>query len=66
MTIPTGFYCVVHTSGSDGSGTSVSVGYYMPSRYDQDIFYLTPFYHAVFPVEKMILSDVDVAFKVML
>eukprot|EP00090_Calanus_glacialis_P003365 TRINITY_DN12492_c0_g1_i1.p1 TRINITY_DN12492_c0_g1~~TRINITY_DN12492_c0_g1_i1.p1 ORF type:complete len:205 (-),score=57.65 TRINITY_DN12492_c0_g1_i1:84-650(-) len=38
----------------------------MPSRYDKDIFYLTPFYHAVFPLQKMIFSDVDVVFKISL
>ena len=43
---------------------SVSVGFQIPPRYDKDIFYLTTFYHKVFPVEKMIFSDVDVAFKV--
>ena len=49
---------------SDGDGKSVSVGFQIPPRYDKDIFYLTPFYHEVFAVEKMIFSDVDVAFKV--
>ena len=54
----------VDTAGLDGSGKAVSVGFRMPSRYDKDIFYLTPFYHAVFPLQKIIFSDVDLAFKV--
>ena len=52
--------------GMDGEGKSVSVGFRVPSRYDKDIFYLTPFYHLVFPVKKMIFTDVDVVFKVMI
>ena len=54
----------VDITGFDGTGNPVSVGFHMPSRYDKNIFYLTPFYHHVFPVEKMIFSDVDVVFKV--
>ena len=53
-----------HVAGNDGSGKPVSVEFKMPSRYDTDIFYLTPFYHAVFPLQKMIFSYVDVVFKV--
>ena len=55
---------IAHVAGNDGSGNPVSVGFKMPSRYDKDIFYLTPFYHSVFPLQKMIFSDVDVVFKV--
>ena len=51
-------------TGMDGEGKSVSVGFRVPSRYDKDIFYLTPFYHLVFPVKKIIFTDVDVVFKV--
>jgi len=52
-----------NVTGVDGEGETASVGWRMPSRYDKDIFYLTPFYHLVFPLDKIIITDVDVIFK---
>jgi len=52
-----------NVSGLDGDGQTVSIGWKMPNRYDKDIFYLTPFYHLVFPIDKIIIMDVDVKFK---
>merc|ERR1711997_400191 len=44
----------------DGEDDLTYVGH---TRYDKDLFYISPFYHLVFPFDKFIVLDADIEFK---